>query len=59
MGTYFPIKSSIANDEYDYNLLTGDFISKRTDENGKVKITKGNRGKKIQVKLREFNINEL
>ncbi|MNW44001.1 hypothetical protein D3C74_212150 [compost metagenome] len=42
-------------DEEDYNLLTGDYIIKITDENGKVVTTKGNRGKKELIKLKEFN----
>jgi hypothetical protein len=58
-GTYFPNSTAVGNDEDDYNLLTGDFISKRTDKNGKVKITKGNRGKKSLVKLNDFNIDEM
>jgi hypothetical protein len=32
-------------DEEDYNLLTGDYIFKKTDESGILNIKKGNRGK--------------
>jgi len=39
----------------DYNLLTGDYIIKETDESGKQKTTHGNRGKKELIKLRDFN----
>lgn len=61
MGENHPIKegTEMGNDVDDYNLLTGDFISTRTNENGEVKITKGNRGKKKLVKLREFDIDEM
>ncbi|MCS7464774.1 hypothetical protein N0M98_32325 [Paenibacillus doosanensis] len=59
MGSSFPVKNEMGNDEDDYNLLTGDFISKRTIENGEVKITKGNRGKKKLVKLKEFDIGQM
>lgn len=60
MGWYFTGTSTSENgDEDDYNLLTGDYILRRTDENGKVKYIKGNRGKKKLVKLSEFNINDM
>ncbi|MDH8676838.1 hypothetical protein QE109_01700 [Fusibacter bizertensis] len=42
-------------DEDDYNLLTGDFISKKTDENGNQITTKGNRGIKPLLNLEDFD----
>ncbi|MNI29000.1 hypothetical protein D3C73_828050 [compost metagenome] len=57
MGTHHTMTASA--DEEDYNLLTGDYILKITDENGKVVTTKGNRGKKELIKLKEFNIEEM
>lgn len=60
MGSYFTGNATMDNaDEEDYNLLTGDFIIKRTDEEGKVTITKGNRGRNQLVKLSEFNIEDM
>ncbi|MNP85915.1 hypothetical protein D3C76_1858640 [compost metagenome] len=57
MGTYFTGNATMENaDEDDYNLLTGDYVYKRTDDKGKVKVTKGNRGKKKLVKLSKFDI---
>jgi hypothetical protein len=41
--------------EQDYNLLTGDYIIKETNESGKIKTTHGNRGKKELIKLKDFN----
>lgn len=41
--------------EMDSNLLTGDYIEKKTDENGKIIESKGNRGKKNLLKLSEFD----
>lgn len=43
-------------EEKDYNFLTGDYIFKTTDENGKAQLEKGNRGQKELVKLKDFNI---
>lgn len=45
--------------EEDYNLLTGDYIIKGHDENGKEHVEKGNRGKKPLVKLRDFDLSEM
>lgn len=45
--------------EEDYNLLTGDYIIKGQDENGKAYVEKGNRGKKPLVKLRDFDLSEM
>jgi hypothetical protein len=46
-------------EEDDYNLLTGDYIHKRTNKAGEEEVTKGNRGKKPLVKLSEFNGDEI
>lgn len=60
MGSYFTGNATIDGaDEEDYNLLTGDYIIKKTDENGKVKTTTGNRGKKALVKLKDFNLDNM
>lgn len=61
MGSNFLINNDIGmgNNEDDYNLLTGDFISRRTNEKGEEAITKGNRGKKKLVQLREFDIHDI
>ena len=40
--------------EMDYNLLTGEYIEKKADENGVIKTTKGNRGKRDLLKLKDF-----
>lgn len=45
--------------EEDYNLLTGDYIIKGHEENGKAHVEKGNRGKKPLVKLRDFDLSEM
>lgn len=39
----------------DYNLLTGEYVIKETDESGKQKTTHGNTGKKELIKLKDFN----
>lgn len=61
MGWNHSIKegTEMAFDEEDYNLLTGDYIFNKTNENGEEKITRGNRGKKKLVKLGEFNIDDM
>ncbi len=61
MGTIFPISEELGMgvDEDDYNLLTGDYISKRTNKAGAEEVTKGNRGKKPLVKLGEFDITNI
>lgn len=60
MGSYFTGTTTRENaDEEDYNLLTGDYIVRKTDDNGNIVTTKGNRGIKNLVKLKEFNIEEM
>jgi hypothetical protein len=61
MGWNHPIKegTEMAFDTEDYNLLTGDYIFDKIEENGEEKITKGNRGKKKLVKLSDFNIDDM
>ncbi|KRF19447.1 hypothetical protein [Paenibacillus sp. Soil787] len=60
MGTYFTGTTTRENaDEDDYNLLTGEYMTRRTDEQGNIKITKGNRGRKELVRLKNFNINDM
>lgn len=58
LGSYFTGTTTEDNaDEEDYNLLTGDYIIKKADENGKMITTKGNRGKKNLVNLKDFIAN--
>lgn len=45
--------------EQDYNLLTGDYMIKETNESGTTKITHGNRRRKEMVKLKDFNSENL
>lgn len=60
MGNYHNVVKTIDEaDEDDINLLTGDYIKRRTDENGKTTIEKGNRGKKELIKLKEFNLDNM
>lgn len=60
MGSYFTGTTTRENaDEEDYNLLTGDYIIRTTGEDGKVKITKGNRGKKKLVKMSDFKLDDM
>ncbi len=59
-GEYHTLTNTLENaDEQDYNLLTGDYIVRYTDENGKVHTEKGNRGKNELVTLREFNMEDM
>lgn len=55
LGSYFDGKVTRENaDEEDYNLLTGDYIVKKTNDNGNQITTKENRGKKALVNLKDF-----
>lgn len=55
-GSYFTGNMTMEqSSEEDYNLLTGDYTIRKTDEQGKTKTTKGNRGKKQLMKLKDFN----
>ena len=54
-GSYFTGTTTMENaDEEDYNLLTGDYIIRKADENGKMVISKGNRGKRELLNLKDF-----
>ncbi|WP_213526793.1 hypothetical protein [Paenibacillus sp. J31TS4] len=58
MGSYFTGTMTRENaNEEDYNLLTGDYIIRATDEQNpsKSKTTKGNRGKAPLLKLKDFH----
>lgn len=60
LGTYFTGTTTRENaDEDDYNLLTGEYMIRKTDDQGNLKITKGNRGRKALVRLKDFNINDM
>ncbi|MEK4044666.1 hypothetical protein NSU18_13470 [Paenibacillus sp. FSL H8-0048] len=55
-GTYFTGAVTMEQaDEDDINYLTGQFIKRKTDEQGQTTTTKGNQGKKKLIKLKEFN----
>lgn len=58
LGSYFTGTTTEDNaDEEDYNLLTGDYTIKKADEKGNMMTTKGNRGKKELVNLKDFVAN--
>ncbi|WP_342435510.1 hypothetical protein NSS79_17760 [Paenibacillus sp. FSL L8-0436] len=60
MGEYFSGNATQeAADEQDYNLLTGDYIIKKTNEDGKMITERGNRGKRQLIKLKDFNIENM
>ncbi|HPU42556.1 MAG TPA: hypothetical protein PKY26_09185 [Acetivibrio clariflavus] len=53
-GSYFTGTATMETaDEEDYNLLTGDYTIKKY-EDGQLKTTKGNRGKRPLVNLKDF-----
>lgn len=55
LGSYFTGTTTMDNaDEEEYNLLTGDYIIKKADEKGKLITTKGNRGKRKLLNLKDF-----
>lgn len=59
-GSYFTGTTEYEDaDEEDYNLLTGDYIIRQTNEEGEVITTKGNRGRKELVKLGEFDMSKM
>ncbi|MHA6534598.1 hypothetical protein [Paenibacillus sp. BAC0078] len=54
MGSYFTGTTTIdKSDEDDINLLTGEFIQRRTDEKGNITTKKGSRGKKELIRLKD------
>ncbi|MDU0204906.1 hypothetical protein ACYEXS_35765 [Paenibacillus sp. MAH-36] len=58
LGSFNSGKTTIENaDEEDYNLLTGDFTLRKTDEHEQSKAitTKGNRGNVALLKLKDFD----
>lgn len=60
MGEYFSGNATQEEaNEQDYNLLTGDYIIKKTNEDGKMTTERGNRGKKQLIKLKDFNIEKM
>ncbi|WP_019908823.1 hypothetical protein [Paenibacillus sp. HW567] len=60
MGSYFTGTTTIdKSDEDDINLLTGEFIQRRTDEKGNTTTKKGNRGKKELIRLQEFELENM
>lgn len=57
MGEYYAGTHTRENaNEADYNLLTGDYIIRTTNEDGEIVLQKGNRGRKDLIKLRDFNL---
>ena len=56
-GNYFTgTQTRDTGDEEDYNLLTGDYVIRTTDEQGQQHIERGNRGRTALIKLKDFNI---
>lgn len=56
LSSYYTPTTIKANaDSQDYNLITGDYIFKKADTNGNLITTKGNRGKKKLVNLKDFS----
>ncbi|WP_340021744.1 hypothetical protein MHI24_22445 [Paenibacillus sp. FSL K6-1096] len=54
-GSYFTGAATMDQaDEDDINYLTGQYIKRRTDEQGHTTTTRGNRGKKPLIRLKEF-----
>lgn len=54
-GSYYTGTTTMDNaDEEDYNYLTGDYIIKKSDEKGKLITSKGNRGKRELLNLKDF-----
>ncbi|WP_405108017.1 hypothetical protein MHH28_28395 [Paenibacillus sp. FSL K6-1217] len=59
-GTYFTGAVTMEQaDENDINYLTGQFVKRRTDEQGQTTTTKGNQGKKKLVRLKDFNSEDI
>lgn len=55
-GSLVPLDDgTMDNVEDDYNLLTGDYISRKLVD-GKIKTIKGNRGKKELLNLQDFDV---
>lgn len=56
-GSYFTGSASEEDaEEWDYNLLTGDYHHRGKDENGKTVFTTGNLGKRDLIKLSDFSL---
>ena len=56
-GSYFTGTQTPENaDEEDYNLLTGDYVIRKTDEEGNMTTSHGNRGRKELIRLENFDI---
>ncbi|MEK3902731.1 hypothetical protein [Paenibacillus sp. FSL R7-0179] len=59
-GSYFTGATTMEqSDEDDINYLTGQFIQRRTDDQGHLTMKKGNRGKQKLIRLEEFNSENL
>lgn len=60
IGSYYDATRTRENaDTEDYNLLTGDYIFKNANDKGELITTKGNRGKKNLVNLKDFRADSL
>jgi hypothetical protein len=58
LGSYLDTTTTRDNaDIEDYNLITGDYVFKKADDKGTLITTKGNRGKKKLVNLKDFYAN--
>ncbi|WP_339254167.1 hypothetical protein [Paenibacillus sp. FSL P2-0136] len=59
-GSYFTGATTMdQSDEDDINYLTGQYIQRRTDDQGHLTTKKGNRGKQKLIRLKEFNSENL
>jgi hypothetical protein len=60
MGDYFTGNATQEEaNEQDYNLLTGDYIFMKSNEDGKITTERGNRGRRELVTLKDFNIENI
>lgn len=58
LGSYYNATTTRDKaDTEDYNLLTGDYVFKKVNDKGELITTKGNRGKKKLVNLKDFVAN--
>lgn len=53
-GSFTGTDEMVYVDEEDYNLLTGDYIIQKYDEKGELSTSKGNRGKRKLLNLKDF-----
>lgn len=60
LGHYFTgSQTQDDGNEEDYNLLTGEYVIRTTDEHGVQSIQQGNRGRSPLIKLKDFSIEKV